>query len=100
MGIVSQYTKLYCGKKKLGLVGTVLQYTMVYCDRGARGKAGLCHNTTQPSHDTAQALGAWHWLVRGRRAQARDTGGQQPEQAYNSLSRHTVGSTVLWHIEG
>ena len=28
------------------------QYTEVYCDQGARGKAGLCRNTTQPSHDT------------------------------------------------
>ena len=102
--------------KGVGLLGTVSQYTLVYCDRGARGKAGLCRNTTQPSHDTAQTLGV------GRAAQARAGalgasepgvgarhGGQQAEQAYNRidcivayrrLNRHTVGSVVLWHIEG
>ena len=39
-------------------MGIVLQYTKVYCDRQEGHKAELCRNTTQLSHDMAARCAA------------------------------------------
>ena len=98
--------ELYCNRLKARQAGgTVSQYKKLYCDR-SRGLAGRGHDTI-------------NCIVTGESLAARDFvsqyagvyyGIQQAEQAHSSrlsyiaahrrLSRHTVGSAMLWHIEG